>query len=350
MAYPAGRAISMIEPENRRRRRPGRFSEGPWSIESASGGTRPYARHARSLSARSLRQRLIALTLAAAAVAGITLLAVPSVVRIFGSRTDPSLQAAVATRNEAAAWVARWVSRGSVVACDPAMCATLHAHGVHSAQLTPLTSNAIDPMTSDVVVATPVVRAYFGHRLAGVYAPGLLATFGRRGSQVEIRAVDKTGAVRRYRREMNANLKARQSVGRALLRNRRIRESALVARLMAAGKVDLRILMSLSVLASKMPITVLAIGGAAPGAGRSMPMLSADITAGDLPAGNTTVSAGYARVETPSLLTWVLGVCRAQIPPLNPARCRVLTSPAGMSFVRFTYAAPSPLPFSGMTP
>jgi len=81
-----------------------------------------------------------------------------------------------------------------------------------------------------------------------------------------------------------------------------------------------------------------------------MPMLSADITAGDLPAGNGAVTAGYARVETPSLLTWVMGVCRAQIPPLNPARCQELTSPGGMSFVRFSYAAPSPLPFAGMNP
>jgi hypothetical protein len=349
MAYLWERA-SVTPHENRRRRQSGRFSEGPWSIESASGGTRPYARHARSMSARSLRQRLIALLLAAAAVAGITLLAVPSVVRIFGTRPPASLRVAVATRDEAAAWVADWVSRGSVVACDPAMCAALNAHGLHSAQLTPLTSNAIDPMTSDVVVATPVVRAYFHSRLASVYAPGLLATFGRRGSQVEVRAVDKTGAVRRYRREMKVNLAARRSVGLALLRNRRISESAHVARLMKAGKVDLRILMSLSVLASRMPIAILAVSGAAPGAGRSMPLLSADITAGDLPAGNGAVSAGYARVETPSLLTWVVGVCRAQIPPLNPARCQELTSPGGMSFVRFTYAAPSPLPFSGMTP
>ena len=213
MAHPWERAISVTQHENRRRRRPGRFSEGPWSIESASGGTRPYARHARSMSARSLRQRLIALTVAAAVVAGITLLAVPSVVRFFGTRTDPSLRAAVATRDEAAVWVAEWVSHGSVVACDPAMCGALNAHGVGSAQLTPLTSNAIDPMTSDVVVETPVVRAYFHGRLARVYAPGLLATFGRRGSRVQIRAVDKTGAVQRYRREMNTNLAARRSAG-----------------------------------------------------------------------------------------------------------------------------------------
>ena len=350
MAYAGGRAVSVMEPGNRRRRKPGRFSEGPWSIESASGGARPYARHARSLSARSLRQRVIALTLAAAAVAGITFLAVPSVVRILGPQSDASLRAAVAIRDEAAAWVAQWISRGSFVACDPAMCADLHAHGMPSWQLTTLTSDAIDPMTSDVVVATPVVRTYFGRRLARVYAPGLLATFGSHGSRVEVRAVVKTGATARYRRQMQANVAARKSVGRALLRNRRISESEHVARLLAAGRADLRILMSLSVLATKMRITILAIGGAAPGAGRGMPLLSADITAGDLPAGNSAVSAAYARVETPSLLRWVLNVCLAQIPPLNPARCQELSSPGGMSFVRFTYAAPTPLQPSSTTP
>lgn len=350
MAYPQGQAASVMEPGNRRRTGPGRFSEGPWSIESASGSARPYARHARSMSARSRRQRLVAFALAAAAVAGTTLLAVPVAVRIFGAGTDPSLRAAVAVRDEAAAWVATWISRGLYVACDRAMCADLHADGVPSAHLTPLGPNAIDPMTSDVVVETPVVRAYFGSRLAGVYAPGLLATFGTRGSRVEVRAVDKTGETSRYRRAMRANLAARKSVGRALLHNQRIGESEHVALLLAAGRVDLRILMSLSVLANKMPIAILAIGGAAPGADPDMPMLSADITAGDLPAGNSAVSAGYARVATPALLTWVRSVCRAQIPPLNAAHCQRLTSPGGMSFVRFTYAAPSPWPLQGMTP
>lgn len=348
MAYAGGRAVSVTEPENRRRRKPARFSEGPWSIETASGGARPYARHARSMSARSLRQRLIVLALAAAVVASITLLAVPSVVRFFGTTTDPSLSAADATRDMAAAWVREWVSRGLDIACDPAMCAALHAHGVHSAQLTQLTFNSIDPMTSDVVVETPVVRAYFKHRLASVYAPGLLASFGRHGALIEVRAVDKTGAAPRYKRELNANLVARKLVGRALLHNRHISESAHVASLLWAGKVDLRILLSLSVLAHRRRVTILAIGGAAPGAGRSMPMLSADVTVGVLPAGNSSVSASFARVETPGLLNWVMNVCRAQLPPLNPASCQELTSPGGMSYVRFTYAAPSPL--TGTTP
>jgi hypothetical protein len=350
MAYPAGRMISVMQPDNRRRRRPGRLSEGPWSIESASGGTRPYARHARSLSARNLRQRLIVLTLAAAAVAGITLLAVPGVVDIFSTKTSASLKASVAIRDEAAAWVAEWVSHGSVVACDPAMCAALHARGIKSAQLIALNPGAIDPMTSDVVVETPVVRAYFGSRLAQVYAPGLLASFGRGGSLVQVRAVVSSGAVARYRRGIRANLAARRSLGGALLRNRDISESEHVAALLRAGRADLRMLLLLSVLAHRMPITILAMGGAAPGAGGSMPLLSADITAGDLPAGNSAVSAGLARVATPPLLTWVMRVCRAQIPPLNPARWAELASPAGLSFVRFSYAAPTPLTATGMAP
>ncbi len=144
---------------------------------------------------------------------------------------DPSLRAALAIRNEAAAWVATWISRGALVACDPAMCAALHAHGVPSGHLTLLTSDAIDPMTSDVVIATPVIRTYFGRRLATVYAPGLLATFGTRGPRVEVRAVNKTGATPRFWRQMGANLAGRRSVGRALLQNRRISESDHVARL-----------------------------------------------------------------------------------------------------------------------
>src|SRR6266566_9473781 len=103
MTYSGGRTVSVMEPDDGQRSRPGRLSEGPWSIESASGSARPYARHARSMSARSLRQRLVVLSVAGAIVAVVTILAVPSAVRMFTAKTSvASLRAAMGVRDETA--------------------------------------------------------------------------------------------------------------------------------------------------------------------------------------------------------------------------------------------------------
>ncbi len=95
-----------------------------------------------------------------------------------GPQISVSLQAATAARTTAARWIAGQVSPSAIVACDPAMCAALQASGVAAGRLLVLGTSASDPLGSDLVVATPALRSQFGARLASVYAPVVIASFG----------------------------------------------------------------------------------------------------------------------------------------------------------------------------
>ncbi len=96
---------------------------------------RGYPKHARSLTARAARQRMILLAVILGIAASASLLTLPRVFRPDGAHhrqagTGPSLDAAARARNLAAAWVARWVSTSADVACDPDMCQLLEAHDI----------------------------------------------------------------------------------------------------------------------------------------------------------------------------------------------------------------------------
>jgi hypothetical protein len=104
-----------------------------------------------------------------------------------GSRSAASLEAATATRASAARWVSAQVGPSAIVSCDPAMCAALQASGVAASRLVVLGTAAPDPLGSDLVIATPAVRSQFGARLAGVYAPEVIASFGSGTGRIDIR-------------------------------------------------------------------------------------------------------------------------------------------------------------------
>ena len=139
-------------------------------------------------------------------------------------RLTAVLHDAAAIRSQAAAWVTRQVSRSAVVACDPGMCSALLARGIPAGNLLDLRAGAPDPLGSDVVVATAAVRSQFGGRLASVYAPGILATFGSGGLRIEVRAVAPDGAAA-YRAALASDLEARREAARLLLGNPRLRVS-----------------------------------------------------------------------------------------------------------------------------
>ncbi|MGH3152746.1 MAG: hypothetical protein ACRDOB_18725, partial [Streptosporangiaceae bacterium] len=95
-----------------------------------------------------------------------------------GQATRPAgqtpLSRAVQIRNEAAAWVVSQVGAGTVLSCDPVMCAALVQHGIPAGNLLVLGPGSTDPLGSAVVLATGAVRNMFGSRLASVYAPDTL--------------------------------------------------------------------------------------------------------------------------------------------------------------------------------
>jgi hypothetical protein len=245
-----------------------------------------------------------------------------------------ALAAAAAVRQQAAAWVAGQVSAAAIVACDPAMCAALQAAHVPASQLLVLRSGQADPLGSDVLAATAALRSQFGSRLTTVYAPVTLAAFGAGTARVEIRVIAPYGAAA-YLSQLAADLAARKTYGAQILRNPNIRVSPAARAMLAAGRVDARLLMTLVTMAASHPVDILGFGAApAPGASPSVPVRSADV-AGDAGRGHQAATMHALR----SFLD-------AQRTPYRPsAVMTVQTAPRAV--LRIEYPAPSPLGLLG---
>jgi len=228
--------------------------------------------------------------------------------------------AAAETRVQAAAWVARQVSTGVILACDPAMCSALVGQGVPAGNLLVLGAGAGDPLGSAIVLATPAVRATFGSRLASIYAPEILASFGTGADRIEVRVVAPDGSAA-YLRALAADRLARQVAAAQLLRNSRVSLTAPARAELAAGRVDARLLLTLATLAASEPLHITGFGGAGPGASPDLPLRSAEFTT---PAGTSARALAFVR---------------AQRPPYLAAHAAL--APGGALTIEF--AAPSPL-------
>jgi hypothetical protein len=241
----------------------------------------------------SLRRRGAVLALAAVSVALAVeagrALAVPHLASAEGpagalssvagpSAAGLSVAGASAVRDQAAAWVAGQVSGGAVLACDPAMCAALAQRGVPAGNLLVLGPGAGDPLGSAVVVETAAVRNIFGARLAGVYAPEVLASFGTGAARIDVRVVAPDGSAA-YRRTLAADIRARRAAGAQLLRAPRITVTPSARSALAAGQVDARLLITLAALAATEPVRIDGFGGRDPGESPGLALRTAEITA-----------------------------------------------------------------------
>ena len=242
-----------------------------------------------------------------------------------------AVAAAAAVRQRAAAWVASQDSPDAIVACDPAMCAALEAHGVPAGRLVALTPAMSDPLGSDLVVATAAVRSRFGARLAGVYAPVTLASFGSGTARIDVRAVAPDGAAA-YWATLAADVRARAAAGAQLLRNRSIHVSAAARPALANGEVDPRLLAALAALAGLHPLDITGFGRPSPGASAGVPLRSADIAGAAPPGPGTPVS-----------LQSLMAILRAQRPPYLPASHAIVRIPPAGAVLRIGYPVPSPL-------
>ena len=206
--------------------------------------------------------------------------------------------AATAARAQAAAWVAHEVSTSAISSCDPAMCAALAQHGIAAGNLLVLRPGASDPLGSDVVLATAAVRGMFGSRLADVYAPEVLASFGTGQARVDVRIVAPDGATA-YRAALAADVAARQAAGTQLLGDARITVTPSARAALAAGRVDTRLLITLAALAAREPVQITGFGGSGPGASPGLPLPTAVLTA---PAVTARTMLAFARAQrTPYL-------------------------------------------------
>ena len=241
-----------------------------------------------------------------------------------GRRVDgpATLAAAGASRQQAAAWVAAQVSRGVIVACDPLMCTELQQRGFPAADLSQVSTSSGDPLGAGIVVSTATVRSQLGSRLATVYAPVVIASFGAGADLVQVR-VTAPGSAAAYLAAVRADARARRFAGIELAGNKNIVMQARARAVLTAGRVDSRLLITLGALSHRFPVRIASIGDAGPGAAAGVPLRQLTIVA-----------------PTTAYLGRLISFLRAQRPPLLPLLS--LRHQGRATDVRIEFTAPSP--------
>jgi hypothetical protein len=247
----------------------------------------------------------------------------------------PALAVVATAERQAAAWVASQASGDAIVACDPAMCAVLQARGVPASRLLVLTSVRADPLGSDLVVVTAAVRSKFGSRLAGVYAPVTLASFGSGATRIAVQAVAPDGSAA-YRAQLARDVQDRQVAGAQLLHNHHVHVAGAARAALTGGHVDSRLLATLATLAALHPLDIISFGGSDPGASAGVPLRSAEIAAAT-PRGR----------RHPASLASLLAFFRAQRPPYLTTSLETVRITPKRTGLRIEYQVPCPLGLLG---
>jgi hypothetical protein len=257
-----------------------------------------------------------------------------------GGASPRERAAGAATRGLAATWVAGQVNRTAIVSCGPAMCQLLKARGFPARGVFELGPETTSPLRSDIIVATPAVRAQFGSLLNSVYAPAVIASFGTGSSRIDIRQIAPHGAAA-YRTALGADLLNRKNSGAELLHSNRVTVSAAARKQLAAGQADSRLLISIAGMAAVRPVAIVVFGDSAPGASPRIPLRVAEVTEPGQGGQATGRSATSAFVRSMGAFL------RAQHAPYLPLRFGTVRTAAGQTVLRVEFAAPSPLGLLG---
>jgi hypothetical protein len=180
-------------------------------------------------------------------------------------------------------------------------------------------------------VSTAAVRSEFGARLASVYAPVVLASFGTGSARTAVRVAASEGGAA-YLRGLRTDMAQRTTVGRQLLQNPRLHPSAAARHALAAGQVDSRLLTVFAAMATMYRVQVVDFSAPAPGASAGMPLRAADIA----PAGP---GIRHQRNTVASLARFL----RNQLTPYQPEHITVVRLASGRPGLHVEYGAPSPL-------
>jgi hypothetical protein len=241
------------------------------------------------------------------------------------------LASASVIRSHTVDWVARQVGHDVSVACDAPTCSALAGRGFPASNLTVLRPTVPDPYGSVLVIATAGVRSQFGSKLAAVYAPEVIASFGAGQDRIDIRVIAPLGPTA-FRAALNADLTARKSSGAQLLQNPRITIAVSARTLLAAGLIDSRLLTTIAFLAGQHPIDIVGFGAASPGAG-PVPLRSVYLAESDAAAH----LAGSAYVQS------LESVLQALRPPYVPLTVATVQFGGDAPVLEIEFAAPSPL-------
>jgi hypothetical protein len=246
-----------------------------------------------------------------------------------GQPPNQELTAEAANRTDAIKWILGQVSPATVVSCDSQVCADLANKGFPPASLLTLGNNSNDPLGSALVVATAPIRAQYGSRLDSVYAPAVIASFGKGNARIEIRLI-YAGGTAKYRADAQADLIVRKTADAQLLTNSQIRFSPKARAQLLSGEVDPRLPQLLAIMASYHPVKIVAFVNQSPGGGPASLLRSVDLATVDTSAHMT----GAAYVD------WIQAFLGAQRAEYHPAWVKPV---AGQPALMIGYAAPSPL-------
>jgi len=286
------------------------------------------------------RSRHIAATL----LASVLLIAGAGILALILSRQDPSprraatdradgsqeVTADAAARTLAVTWILEQVSRAAVVSCDAQVCGELAARGFPD--LDPLGPESNDPLGSNVVVATADIRNQFGGRLASVYAPVILASFGSGSAAIEIREIIP-GGTKAYRAALAADLRARKIADAQLRANSQIMCSATARAQLLSGGIDPQLPELIAAMAHFQPVRIMAFGNRGPGGGPASLLRSVDLA--------THITRSHLTAQ--AYVRWMQQFVHAQRAQYRPAVSEQLTLPTGQTVLRIQYDAPSPL-------
>jgi serine/threonine protein kinase len=246
------------------------------------------------------------------------------------SASSQELAAEAAARTQAVTWILQQVSRATVVSCDAQVCADLAQRGFPN--LETLGPGSTDPLGSTLVVATAAIRALFGSRLASVYAPAVLASFGSGNAKIEIRW-NFPGGTSAYDAALGPDLNARKTQDAQLLTNSHVSVSAAARAQLLSGDIDPRLPMLIAAMTATYPVRIVDFGGQPPGGGPASLLCSMDLA--------TNVSAAHLAAH--AYIRWMRGLADAQWAQYLPASSRLVTLPAGQTVLRIEFDAPSPL-------
>ena len=254
--------------------------------------------------------------------------------RLTGSHTpiNQELAAEATARKQAITWILQQVSQAAVVSCDPQVCTDLVSSGFPAADVLTLGPTSTDPLGSELVVATADIRTQFGARLASVYAPAIIASFGSGNARIDIRLV-YPGGTANYRLVEQTALRARKAADAQLLANSRIKVSATARAQLLSGDIDPRLPMLLVAMAGSHPVSIVDFVNQSPGGGPASLLRSVDLATAD-PAAHLTRAA---------YLDWMQAFIDAQTAQYLPAWVQQVPQRTGAAVLRVGYGAPSPV-------
>ena len=241
------------------------------------------------------------------------------------------ITAEAAVRAAAVAWVTGQVGHDIIIACDTVVCSDLAQQGFPAGNLNVLQPTTPDPYGSELVIATADVRSEFGSKLADVYAPEVIASFGTGTDRIDVRVIAPHGPAA-FQAALRADLRTRKSSGAQLLRNHKIHVSATARAQLAAGQVDERLLTIIAFMAAGRPLDVVDFGSAAPGASPSVPLRFADLAVTDPTA--HMASRAYERA--------LIALAHSEVAPYVPLSVGTVRLANSRTVLRIEFAAPSP--------